>query len=385
MPASTSPKSVFQEICAREEAPVRDLARTLGLRLSTLEGKLRQLQQKGLIEFRDGRKRVALNAGSGYVVGIDLGGSHLHFALADFRGEIVRDSNIKIRPEDGPQKMIAQMKGGIRELAVQAGPAVHGRLRALAMSVPSPVDVEHGVVTWANNLPGWSKISLGHEMEKEFRVPVFLENDANMAATGEHWRGVARGLSDFVFVAIGTGIGSGVFANGKLVRGRTGSAGELFRMNLDWTRWGEDFGDTGYFESYVAGLGISAEGRKALGAPAAGEAASLVRERDAFFVFEAFRQGHPAARQVLEKIFTMLGVGLGNVVAVLDPDLIVLGGGIAKGAPEFMLETVQKVVRTMHKEMAPPVKLSALEDKAQTYGAIFSALTVAREAIARRL
>jgi len=132
-------------------------------------------------------------------------------------------------------------------------------------------------------------------------------------------------------------------------------------------------------------MGIAAEGRKALPPPARSAASDLAAERDAYFVFEAFRQGDPNARSVLERIFIMLGVGISNIVAILDPDLIVLGGGIAKGAPEYMLSTVGKVVQHLYKENAPPIKLSSLEDKAQTFGAVRSALTVAQATVARRL
>ena len=165
-------------------------------------------------------------------------------------------------------------------------------------------------MAFAYNLPGWKNIHLARELEEKLRVPIFLENDANMAAIGEHWRGVAQGVDNFVFIAIGTGTGSGVFVNGKLYRGRTGSAGEVYHMNIDWPRWAEDFGDSGHFESYVSGMGIAAEGRKALPPPAGSAASDLAAERDAYFVFEAFRQGDPNARSVLEKIFTMLGVGI---------------------------------------------------------------------------
>ena len=314
------------------------------------------------------------------VVGIDLGASHLHFALADFRRDILEESNKRIRPEDGPRKLIAQIVEGAHTLAAKAG----GRLRGVAIGVPSPVDAERGVVAFAYNLPGWKNIHLARELEEKLGVPIFLENDANMAAIGEHWRGVAQDVNNFVFIAIGTGTGAGVFVNGKLYRGRTGSAGEVYRMNIDWQCWAEDFGDSGHFESSVSGMGIAAEGRKALQPPAS-SASDLATERDAYFVFEAFRQGDPTARSVLEKIFTMLGVRISNIVAILDPDLIVLGGGIVKGAPEFMLSTVEKVVQHIQKENTPPIKLSALEDKAQTFGAIRSALTVAHAAVARRL
>jgi glucokinase len=374
-------QKMFQEIAAQGKVPLARLARSVGLRPAAAQARLRPLERQKLVAYKGRGRSVALNPEFGYVVGIDLGGSHLHFALADFCGEILRDSTIRIRPEDGPQKMIEQIKEGIRALASTAG---SGRLRGLSIGVPSPVDTEHGVVAWANNLPGWTKIHLGRELERAFRVPVFMENDANMAAIGEHWRGVARGVDNFVFVALGTGIGSGVFVDGKLYHGRTGSAGELFRMNLEWERWEEEFPDTGYFESYVAGLGIAAEGRKALGAPPPGDV-GLREERDAYFVFQAHREGNPQATAVLEKIFTMLGVGMANVVAILDPDLIVFGGGIAKGDPALMLATVERVVRRIQKEITPPFKLSSLGDKAQTYGAIHSARMVACERIAKGL
>jgi len=397
--SETTLQRILLAIAHTGEIAFRNLGGALGLSPSTLESRARWLARRGLVEIHAGHKSVGLNPRYGHVVGIDLGASHLHFALADFRGEIQADSAVTVRPEDGPQTMIAQIKQGIRQLTVEppsraatraglkpgatAKPRF-GRLRAISIGVPSAVDTERGVVAWVNNLPGWTNIHLGRELAKTFRVPIFVENDANMAAIGEHWRGAARGVNNFVFVALGTGIGTGVFIDGKLYRGRTGSAGEVFRMNLEWQRWNEEFPDTGYFESYVAGLGIAAEGRKMLGAPQPSEAAGLRQERDAYFVFEAYRQGSSKAAEVLDKVFTILGVGMANVVAILDPDLIVFGGGIAKGAPERMLATVEKVVRRIHGAGTPRFELSSLGDKAQTYGAIFSALTLASEKIACR-
>ncbi len=389
---------VLGEIFEQGEVSVPALARKLGLKTPVLAAPLAPLARQGLIAFRKGRERVSLNPDFGYVVGIDLGASHLHYALADLRGEVLENRTEKIRPEDGPRKMIAQIKEGIRDLAAAASVRAAGtlgrrrgderastaqrRLLTIAIGVPSPVVAEHGVVSHAVNLPGWKKIHLGRELGKAFRVPVCLENDANMAALGEHWRGVARGVDNFVFIALGTGIGGGVFIDGKLHRGRTGSAGELFRMSLEWQRWEEDFGDQGYLETHVSGQGIAAEGRRLLHHDAQSGTPGLAAGRDAYFVFEALGRGDPEAGAILEKIFTMLGVGVANIVAVLDPELIVVGGGVVKGAPDLLLATVNKVARHILKDITPPIKLSALEDKAQTCGAIFSALRAAQQAIA---
>lgn len=344
-------------------------------------------------------KKIQLAWRNDCVVGIDLGASNVRFALADFRGKIVASEAERLRPEDGPRKMIAGIRDGVRAVlecngALDGNHGGAGRrpqaraprrvLRGIAIGVPSPVDPKTGAVSFANNLPGWKNIHLGREIARAFGVPVLVENDANMAAIGEHWRGVARGAANFAFIALGTGIGSGIFTNGQLYRGRTGNAGELFRLNVEWPRWDEDFGDVGYFESHVAGIGLAAEGRKALGAEARSAANGLVEERDAQFVFELYRQGDTTARDVLNRTFTMLGVGVANLVSILDPDLIVFGGGLVKGAPELMLEVVNRVVRRIHPDIAPPIKLSALGDKAQTYGAIYSALGAAQQARTER-
>jgi predicted NBD/HSP70 family sugar kinase len=388
----------FREIARSGEVSLAALSHRLTLRPSTLEEKVRALHQKGLVSYTDGGKKAALNPSFGHVVGIDMGASNLRFALADFCGEFLTHTTEKVRPEDGPRRMIAQIKRGVRRLALAASVSGHhpaakrgaprrsspGRLRALAIGVPSPVDPRTGLVALANNLPGWKNVDLRRALEKEFRVPVYLENDGNMAAVGEHWRGVARDAANFVFLALGTGIGSGIFANGKLCRGRTGAAGELYRLNLEWPRWNEDFGEIGYFESQVSGLGIAAAGRKVLGPPPEAQGATLAEERDARFVFEAARQGNCKARAILEKAFTMMGVAVADLVTILDPDLIVFGGGLVKAEPELLLDTVSRVVARIHPD-PPPIRLSSLGDKAQTYGAIVSALTLAQEDIIRRL
>ena len=218
----TPRQRLFREVAERGDISIRALARTLGLKHASLVKKLRPLVQKGLLVWGEGRRKVGVGPGVGHVLGIDLGASHLHFALTDFQGEILRDAAVKIRPEDGPRALIAQIKQGARSLADEAGCR---RLQAVGIGVPSAVDREQGIVAWANNLPGWKDIHLGRELRNEFRVPVFMENDANMAALGEHWRGVAQGVDNFVFIALGTGIGSGVFVDGKLYRGRSGWAG----------------------------------------------------------------------------------------------------------------------------------------------------------------
>ena len=372
---------ILESLSAHGEVPLATLAQAVDLEPEKFKAPFRLLAKEGVIELRDGGRLVELRREYAEVIGIDLGASHLHFAASDYGGAILSEFNEKIRPEDGPAKLISQIKKGIHRLTSLRG---LGQLRSLAIGVPSPVNPQTGVAAFASNLPGWRNIDLNRALEEEFRVPLCVENDANMAAVGEHWRGVARGWNNFVFIALGTGIGSGIFVDGKLYRGRAGAAGEIQMLHVEWPRWQEDFGNVGYFESYASGQGIAAQGRKTMRALAGKRPVSLAEARDARFVFDAFRKGDASARAALEKIFTILGVGIANMISILDPDLIVLGGGVARGAPEFMLSTVRAVVKRVLGS-APPIELSSLEDKAQTYGAIRSAVSLVHKEVLRRL
>jgi glucokinase len=314
-----------------------------------------------------------------WVAAVDMGASNLRFARADARGRIRPGASVRVQPEAGPAGIVAQIRTGIESLD-RRNPNLHGatsHLAAIAVGVPSAVDPRSGYVSWANNLPGWRAIDLRGPLEAKFGVPVVVDNDANMAALGERWKGAARRAAAFVFIALGTGIGAGIVVDGRLCHGRTGNAGELYRFSVDWRQWARSFPDTGYFEAHVAGLGIAGAGRRALGGRVARGAKNLVESRSAEFVFEAFRRNDARARAVLERAFTILGVGVANLVCVLDPDLIVLGGGLVKGAPEFMLEIVSRVLTRIHPDIAPPVRLTALGDRAQLYGAAYAALAAA--------
>jgi glucokinase len=369
----TSLFQILEEVSRHPSLKSQALAEKLNLTPTVVRNRTGKLRRAGLVVPSSDRRGIRLNPDYGYLVGIDMGASHLRFALADFSGEIIDDAVEKVRPEDGPRKTISQIKKGIHRL-IPAGR--RNRLRAVSMAVPSAVDPRSGLVLMANNLPGWRNINLKRMLEKEFRLPVSIDNDANMAAIGERWRGVARGLDNFVFIALGTGIGSGIFVNGQLYAGRTGAAGELQFLNVEWPRWNEDFGVTGYFESHASGQGIATLGRKLMKARSHDKSEGLAETRDAYFVFEAFRRGNAKARKVLETIFTILGVGIANIVGVLDPDMVVLGGGISRGAPEFMLRTVAGVARKIQPN-CPPILISELGDRAQTYGAIYSSMMAA--------
>ena len=149
-------------------------------------------------------------------------------------------------------------------------------------------------------------------------------------------------------------------------------------MNLEWPRWTEDFPDTGYLETYISGVGLAKLGRQVVAPGNGDQPATLADQRDARYVFEALHQGDAGARTLIEQSFVMLGVAVANLVSVLDPELIVFNGGLVKGAPDLLLETVDKVVRKMQPK-APRIALSTLGDKAQIWGALLTLLEPAEQ------
>lgn len=307
----------------------------------------------------------------GHAVAVDMGASHLRWVLADSGSHILEELRESVRSDGGgAAAVVHQIRDGVARLLHRQRP---GRLLGVAIGVPGGVDPKSGKVIDANNVPGWREVDMGGELEQIFQCPVYLDNDVNMAALGEHWRGIAQGVEDFVFIAPGTGIGSGIFLDGQLRRGHGGFAGELFRMNLEWSRWEEDFPDSGYLEAYVSGVGLASEGRKLFSGNGGTTDLSPEARRDARFVFEAFHRGDPVAQKLIQKSFTMLGVAVANLVSVLDPEMVVFNGGLVRGAPEFLLDTVRRVVSRIH--LKPPrIELSALGDKAQIWGALATVL-----------
>jgi glucokinase len=306
----------------------------------------------------------------GHAVAVDMGASHIRWVLGDSEAHLVEGNRESVRTDGRAEAVVEQIREGIARLLKRPRP---GELLGVAIGVPGGVDPTSGKVLEANNVPGWREVDMGAELEQRFQCPVYLDNDVNMAALGEHWRGIAQGVDDFVFIAPGTGIGSGIFLDGQLRRGHRGFAGELFRMNLEWSRWEEEFPDSGYLEAYVSGMGLASEGRKLLSGDNGAMALSAEAKRDARFVFDAFHRGDPAAQKLIQKSFTMLGVAVANLVSVLDPELVVFNGGLVRGAPEFLLATVKTVVGRIHPK-PPRIELSALGDKAQIWGALETVL-----------
>ncbi|MHB8945581.1 MAG: ROK family protein, partial [Bacillota bacterium] len=189
---------------------------------------------------------------------------------------------------------------------------------AAGLGAPGPLDLAHGCLLEAPNLPGWSGFPVVRQLWQALGLPVVLENDANAAAIGEHRFGAAAGLSDFLYVTLGTGIGGAVFMDGRLRRGTAGGAGEIGHLQVDPNGPPCGCGRRGCVEVFAAGPGLA-------------RAAGKGRAEE---VFAAAAAGDDGARDTLRTAGRALGRGLAFAVTLLDPQAVVIGGGLAGAAPE---------------------------------------------------
>ena len=191
-------------------------------RASTTSPSSRKYANGGRETFRSGKDQRL-------VVGVDIGGSNLRVALADIQGNVLGKWSTSTKATSSPEMVIAQIEEGVDSLLEQSNSSRRSLL-GIAAGVPGVTDPKAGVVLVTSYLKGWKNAPFQHLLESALGVPAAVENDVRMAALGEHWLGAARGVDDFVFLAIGTGIAAGIFANGKLVHGVNCTAGEVGYM-----------------------------------------------------------------------------------------------------------------------------------------------------------
>jgi glucokinase len=306
---------------------------------------------------------------------IDLGGTKLRAVVADLegniRGEIIRPSEAR----DGPERVIARMIETLESAATEAGVNVP-QLRAVGVASPGALDLVHGLVQEAPQLPGWDGVPLVEIMSKRLGLPVLLENDANAAALGVNRFGVGRGTRFLVYLTISTGVGGGIIIDRKIYHGASGAAGELGHMIVWFDGPRCLCGQRGCLEAIASGTGIAWRAQELVDA---GEAPGLERirrergELDGDEVADAARAGDKDALRLFDEAGLYLGIALSNYVNIFNPEMIVLGGGVAVGAGELFIPRAEETMRELaRKEPLKYVRLerAALGDRSGPLGMI---------------
>jgi predicted NBD/HSP70 family sugar kinase len=365
------------------EGPITrpQLAERAALSKATVGAVVDRLEQAGVIRATGplrglrGRSPIAyvVRENAGFVVGVDIGGTSIRAGAADIFGELICDEQ-----QPTTKHGARAVSGQVMEIAgrtVERARATHERLLAVGISTPGVVDqVSRRVTSLAYNVSPDGGLDPLAVLGDRLNVPVLIDNNVNLAAVGESWHGLARGVSTFAFVAVGAGVGMGVVIDGELVRGAHGAAGEIAYLPSSSDPFDERHRLHGGLEDEIGAEGILAalRARREAGSQVPGSAQD---------VFELAQAGDRDAQLVVAGVARQLGSAIASVIAVVDPELVVLGGGI--GSNPSLLAPVRATVAELL-PLSARIETSTLGDKAALSGAIALALREARAHLFRR-
>lgn len=268
-------------------------------------------------------------------LGVDLGGTKIAAALVDDDGKILAEHTAPTGADREASAVIADIVHILRERLGRGARDAS----ALGIGVAGQIDPDDGTVLDAPNLR-WHRVPLGAELSSALELPVVVTNDVRAATWGEWWHGAGRGERDLVTVFVGTGVGGGVVSGGRVLTGCTNTAGEIGHVTIVTDGRPCTCPNRGCLEAYVSGWAIAAQAREAAQADAAGargliDRAGGIAAITARTVAQAFRDGDPFARRVVEEVARHLAAGIVTFVNAFNPCLLILGGGVIEGIPEL--------------------------------------------------
>lgn len=292
-----------------------------------------------------------------FKIGVDVGGTNVKIALVDKKGSIVYSNTVPTMAEMGYEYTINNIKQAITDL-MRESQTSKDSIEGIGFGFPGQIDCNTGVVRILPNIPGWINVPVAQIMEKEFGIPVKLDNDVRCAALGELNFGAGQGCLNLICVTVGTGIGSGLIVNGKIVRGASNAAGEIGHVKLqmqDGPICG--CGDTGCMEAYASGPAIVEMAQDYIRGGKSTKFRELANpDITPYIVAEAAKQGDVVAKRIFEIMGEYIGIGLSSVVNLLNPEKIIIGGGVAD-AGDILFEPVKRTI----KERAMPIQGASVE------------------------
>lgn len=295
------------------------------------------------------------NATSGLIFAADLGGTHLRAATVDHRGRIQFRFKQNTPQAQDANAIVDAIAAAVRESQQRSGHV--DEISAVSVVVPGTVNVGDGAVVKAPNLPCLDGFPLAAALTERLGLPAILENDANAAAVGEMWRGAAVGCNTIICVTLGTGVGGGIILDGKLWRGVDGAAAEIGHMCVDpFGGVACTCGSRGCLEVFASATAIVRMTREA--SPRYPDSLLQgVDDRTAEMIFDAGKQGDELALGTFRRMGVYLGIGLANLINILNPEMIVIGGGVVNGWDLFEKHMHQQVEERAFPLLAARVKI----------------------------
>ncbi len=290
-------------------------------------------------------------------IGIDIGGTGTKFGIVDRVGNVLFSGSMSTKKHAQVEPFIDELYKRVNELIDKAGGV--GRMKGIGVGAPNG-NFYTGTVEYAPNLPWRGIIPLAKMMQDKFKLPVILTNDANAAAEGEMIYGAAKGMKDFIMITLGTGVGSGIVANGKLIYGHDGFAGELgHTIVIPGGRLHDGTGKKGSLESYASATGVRLTTLEMLKNTTTQSALRKfpVDEIDSKTVYEAAIAGDDLAKKVYEFTGNILGIALANAVMFSSPEAIILFGGLTKAGELILKPTRESMEANLIKIFENKVKI----------------------------
>ncbi|RME77248.1 MAG: ROK family transcriptional regulator [Chloroflexi bacterium] len=364
-----------------------DLARQLGYSRSNITSTVQGLLERHIItevgpgESQGGRRPVmlSLNGKLGYVVGIDLGATSLDMALADFNGHLLERSSEPADVRDAPEKVLGRMTEIALEF-LQRRRIQPEQVLGIGVGVPGPVQFSSGLLIAPPLMPRWEAFPIKDFFRDTFPAArVVVDNDVNVMAIGELYAGAGKGIDNFLFIKIGTGIGCGIICKGQIYRGSDGCAGDVGHICIDYNGPVCHCGNVGCLEAMAAGPPIAARAEEAARRGQSEFLAQRLAAKGALTakdVSEAAATGDQVANQIIKESGRMIGGMLAGLVNFYNPRLILIGGGVSKTGYKLLSAIRQAVLRrsTALSTRDLHIDLSSLGDDAGVVGAIHLAL-----------
>jgi predicted NBD/HSP70 family sugar kinase len=367
-------RATFDLVASDGAVAATRIAQETGLSKPTVSEVLRQLLELGLIkkvgrttgQIGPSAQLYGVDQRAGWVLAVDVGQLWIRAVAADLSGQVIAKADERTKSQRA-RLMIGQIDALAAQVATEAGSS---KPYMAVMGTPGVIRPGEGHLALARLL-GWERPEVLKELRERLAVPVVFENDVNLAAIGELSRGAGRGVDDFVLISVGSGVGMAVVLNGSLYRGASGLAGEIGYLPIGAVtptgrgsaRWHE-----GAFERSVSS-GAIVELAKAAGLGPIASAAAVIDEA---------RQGNEAALGVVSTIAERLAYGVAAVCAVLDPELVVLGGGIGTGAGQLLVDPLRRVLGTIS-PLRPRMAISDLGSGAVLIGAVSEGVRLVKE------
>ncbi len=365
-----------------------EIARQLGLSRAAITSIANGLLDKNLIReglagsATGGRRPVLLemNPERGRVVGVDIGATHLAIVLTDFSAQVLHEIEIPFDVSKGPKICLEEITVQVHALLVETGQTLED-IQAIGVGVPGPVVIEKGTVIAPPIMPGWSNFPIREYLRDLWDTPVILNNDAELGALGEWAYGVGRRVRHLLYIKVGYGIGAGLLIDGKIYHGATGAAGEIGHITIDSDGPLCSCGNRGCLETMASGRAIAKRGRDLV---AAGYSMRL--KKNSFNgkitvqdVASAAQRGDIEAQEIVREAGKNLGIALANLVNLINPQMIVIGGGVTR-VGDLFLEPVRQTIKECSLEAAAQdlsINAAVLQQRATSMGAVVQALSLA--------